>query len=343
MDTSKKINVFSYIRAISCIAIICLHTIFTAVGIYGQTVQENRLISYRVVMDNLMWAVPCFIMVTGALLLNKEKNISYKKIFTKYIGRILGAIFVFGLTFAFIDIVYSVEPMTMGMILGQLAEIITGNSWSHVWYLYCIIGLYLLLPFYKKIVNNSTKKEMIYLLAVYVVFLSIVPQLRNWNVNIGFYIHVSTIYPFYFFVGNYLWEYQSSIKIREKMLIFVSTIFIIFLSWIGWSRGIDKMRSFFVYSSMLIIVQSIGVFSLLSKINIKIDCLKTFLLKIDENSFGIYLIHMIYVRYVFKQMGINPFEKGGWLCVIGLIFVITILSWISVSLLKKIAIVNKIL
>lgn len=343
MDTSKKIYVFSYIRAISCIAIICLHTIFTAVGIYGKTVQENQLISYRVVMDNLMWAVPCFIMVTGALLLNREKYISYKKIFTKYIGRVLWAIFVFGLTFAFIDIVYSVEPMTMRMVWGQLAEIITGKSWSHVWYLYCIIGLYLLLPFYKKIVNNSTRKEMLYLLVMYVVFLSIVPQLRNWNVNIGFYIHVSTIYPFYFFLGNYLWEYQSSIKIREKLLIAISTIFISFLSWIGWIREIINMRSFFSYSSILIIVQSIGVFLLLSKINIKIDCLKTFLLKIDENSFGVYLIHMIYVRYAFKQMDINPFEKGGWLCVIGLIFVITTLSWISVFLLKKIPIFKKLL
>ena len=81
----KRIYQFSYIRAVSCIAIICLHTIFTAVGIYGSTVNSNSLISYRVVMDNLMWAVPCFLMVTGALLLNRKKEVSYHKLFTGYI------------------------------------------------------------------------------------------------------------------------------------------------------------------------------------------------------------------------------------------------------------------
>ena len=38
-------------------------------------------------------------------------------------------------------------------------------------------------------------------------------------------------------------------------------------------------------------------------------------------------VHMIFVRFVFKQMEINPFEKGGWLCILLLILVISVLSW----------------
>ena len=67
------------------------------------------------------------------------------------------------------------------------------------------------------------------------------------------------------------------------------------------------------------------------------------MIKIDENSFGIYLIHMIFVRFVFKQMGLNPFEHGGWLCILALVLSITTLSWLLVYILKKIPVLRGIL
>lgn len=99
----EKIENFSYIRAVACIGIITLHTVFTSLGLYGEWLKEGQEISYRVVINNLMWAVPCFFMVTGALLLDKDREISYKKLFSQYIARILGAIIVFGFVFAVAD------------------------------------------------------------------------------------------------------------------------------------------------------------------------------------------------------------------------------------------------
>lgn len=345
MEKKKnRIYQFSYIRAVSCIAIICLHTIFTAVGIYGSTVNSNSLISYRVVMDNLMWAVPCFLMVTGALLLNRKKEVSYHKLFTGYIGRILLAIFIFVFVFSVIDTFFGPENPSISVFLKQLSEVISGQSWSHMWHLYCLIGLYLLLPFYKKIANTSSGKEICYLLGIYVIFLSILPLLKSWNIEIGFYIHVSSIYPFYFFAGYYFWEYQKEKRKIGIFAVILSTIFISAVSWFSWAKTIDSLRILLGYSSILVIVQACGIFLLfLNFKGNKKTVLEKILSKIDENSFGIYLVHMIFVRFVFKQMEINPFEKGGWLCILLLILVISVLSWAVVYLLKKIPILKRIL
>lgn len=124
----------------------------------------------------------------------------------------------------------------------------------------------------------------------------------------------------------------------------LGTGFLSVASWIGWAKEVDSLRVLFGYSSFFIIVQAYGIFQLfLSGENKNPNFLGKLFLKIDENSFGIYLIHMIFVRFIFKQMGVNPFEKGGWFCIFILISVITILSGVAVWLLKKIPIFRRIL
>ena len=331
-------NNYTYIRAVACIAIICLHTVFSATGIYGGTVSTDySLLSYRVVTDNLMWAVPCFLMVTGALLLNRNKKITYEKLFKKYILRILLAIIVFVSAFSIIDTFFGSEPASLSVFLKQISEVWTGRTWSHMWYMYCLIGLYMLLPFYKKIVNGSCEKEIRYLMILYVIFLSVIPVIGNWGIETGFYINVSTIYPFYMFAGYYLAEYGDYGKKTGLLFTVLTTVAITLLSIISWITSRDTLAPLFGYNSAFVIMQSCAVFMLFMKLEIRSDSLLSkLLIKIDENGFGIYLVHMILVRYIFKQMQINPFYSGGWLCITAIILIVALLSWIIVFVLKKI-------
>ena len=67
--TKQHIYGFSYIRSLACIAIIILHTVYSAVLLFGSNIDAEKNIISMAVVDSMMWAVPCFIMVTGALLL----------------------------------------------------------------------------------------------------------------------------------------------------------------------------------------------------------------------------------------------------------------------------------
>ena len=68
-----------------------------------------------------------------------------------------------------------------------------------------------------------------------------------------------------------------------------------------------------------------------------------FVLEIDKCSFGIYLIHMIFVRGILKHTKLHPYGAGSPFVLIGLTLGIFLVSFILTWILKKIPGVKKIL
>ena len=190
------------------------------------------------------------------------------------------------------------ETFSFYIIVETLKQIVTNGSWSHMWYLYLLIGLYLLMPFYKKIAAASQKTDIVYLLVIYALFLSVIPLLRIWNINLGFYIHVSTIYPFYLFLGYAI--YKKILKVNAKAgIVFMigATTLLILLTVINLNFNEINLSSFWGYSSIIVIIQAAGIFILICGARNKgRGILRKVLSKIDKCSFGNYLVHMIYVR-----------------------------------------------
>lgn len=343
---SNKVYAFSRIRAVACIAIILLHTVYGAVTLFSEeTTQVQKAVS-NVVVNNMMWAVPSFLMVSGALLLDPAKEITIQKIFRKYILRVVIALLAFSLIFRILEIVVNREPIQAATLLSGFAEFFEGTSWSHLWYLYLMVGLYLLLPFYKKITAHSSDTELRYLLCVYAVFLSVLPVLKLWNVKTGFYICTSTIYPFYFFCGYAL--HRGVFRINRGIALafaVVGTAAVTGFTMLSVIGGVDGIGMLYNYSSIFVLLQSVGLFALLDRepAGEKLGMGKKLVLEVDSCSFGIYLIHMIFVRGVYKHTGIHPYGPGSVLILAGLVLGILLVSYVVTWVLKKIPGVRKIL
>lgn len=342
-EANIKNERYSYIRALACIAIIGIHTVYSSIGLFPDSVPGGSVWLYRMTLNNLMWAVPCFIMVTGALLLDQNKPLTYKKLFGKYIGRILLAIVFWGLIYILFEVTVEQKETSFKVLLSDLYEIFAGTSWSHMWYLYCLIGLYLLLPFYKKVAEASTVVDLRYLLIVYLIFLSLMPILKIWDINSGFYIHVSSIYPFWLFCGYGIKEGVLKKKVSMFWTLFIlGTFALVLLSYLRWMHSITSLETFFGYSSIFVVMQAVGILGILLYTNWKgISFLRRILLAIDANSFGIYLVHLMFIRGMLKRVGLNPFEYGGGWCMLGLVFVNLIISYIIVWIIKKIPLLRK--
>lgn len=333
-----KVWSFSYLRSIACIAIIALHTVYCALLMYGNSLTQTQYIATWAVNNCLMWAVPVFIMVTGALLLDAGKKLTYSKLFKKYIARVLGALIVFGVLFAVIDMFTGgAECSAMGFFSG-CCEVFAGTSWSHLWYLYLLIGLYLLMPFYKKAVELSSDFDMKYLLMVSLIFLSLKPILGVFGISCGFYIHVSTIYPFFLFCGYAVHKRILKISpIAAGLLAVVGTAAIVTLTVLRWSRKVEALDPFFEYSSIFVVMQATGIFALAdAAVTGKMKWVRFLMEKLDGCSFGVYLIHMIFVRLLFKHTAFNPYTQGGVFCFLAMVLGFLIVSWTAVWILKKI-------
>ncbi|MDO5764329.1 MAG: acyltransferase family protein, partial [Elusimicrobiales bacterium] len=101
-------------------------------------------------------AVPVFVMISGAVFLNPEKDISLKLIYRKYIWHLLTVLLAWA----------SVHFVVVDVWLGQTPS----ASWGSVyfmsvvtyWFLPMIMGLYALSPVFRAVVSQSNKKLLAY-------------------------------------------------------------------------------------------------------------------------------------------------------------------------------------
>ncbi len=332
----KKIRYLSRMKALACIAVVVLHTFFAADAMAQTSAQHALMMTVR----NLMtWSVPCFVMASGALLLAPERNIDLKKLFSKYILRMAAALVIFSFLFALFDQVLVKKTGGAGFVTDGLKAIFTGSGWKHMWYLYLMIAIYLLLPLYKLISKHAGKKEILYLIGVYGVFMSVLPLIEiATGKKLPFYICVNTVYPLYLFLGFAL--HNGMLRIRRLVaaggiLIFaIITAVLTVYSTYNEAPAVKELLS--NYSFPAIVIGSAGIYTLYESYEKKDHRIADMILgEIDRCSFGIYLIHMAVLKFIIVVMKWQPFTSGsGTFSVVLTTCVVFIVSFVITRLLK---------
>ncbi len=269
----KNVVYFSKIRVISCIAIVFLHMFYLAASGFEPTFVQQTV--SMIVRNCLLWAVPCFVMVSGALLLDPSREMTIGKIFGKYVRRILLALIIFTLIYAVFDRALSGEAFGLTFVKDWLLRLWTNGSWPHVWYLYMVLGLYLMLPLYRMVTAYrepasgylARKNDTIlrYAVMVFFLFLSVLPTIAYLTGRTsGFYLMSYTVYPFYFFMGYAL--HTGKVRIptpAAAVMLLAGTVCLIAATYYGITLQSDALRNFSgSYASVAVAVQSVGLFVL---------------------------------------------------------------------------------
>lgn len=343
-----KILYLSRLKALACIAVVVLHTFFAANSYAVTTGAQSCMLAVR---NAMMWAVPCFVMASGALLLDSRRSLTAKKLFGKYIPRMVLALVIFSALFSVFDGVLAAHSSFSDIYRDALDDILLGSGWAHMWYIYLMLAIYLMLPVYKLISSNAKASELKYLLAVYCIGLSLLPFIEQLSgKNMPFYICVYTVYPLYLFLGFVL--HTGIIKLPKNasgLMFLISLGIIVMLTVHSVSTASQspetssKLTAMLgVYSFPLYITASVGAYGYLRKTkNRHIPVLDTIAAELDKCSFGIYLIHMAVLKYIFAVMRFDPFEHGGTITVIGICIVALVISYLITRALKFIPFVNK--
>ncbi len=243
--------------------------------------------------------VPLFVMLTGALLLAPSKNEELGVFFKKRFARI-GLPFVFWAVAYFLWDIYIENQQVSTSFFVQ--GILTG-PYFQFWYLYMLMGLYLLTPLLRLMVAQASEKLFRYFMAIWFVGVSLVPLITtfsSYDVNPNLFALPG--YVGYFVLGAYL----INVRIRRKYLVTLLSIGIA-LTAIGTfqvSRTIGGGTSFYFqeYLSPTMILASISFFLLLNTFKAPIEQAhekpsrrRMIMAVISENTLGIYLFHMMII------------------------------------------------
>lgn len=335
------------LRAISCILIVLLHVI-------DGWLSPNNIIltkySARWFIDNFAIqlivrpSLPIFIMISGALLLNENNNYTFEKQ-KKYIIRMLLVLLTIGFAYCLIEEFITNGTNNILYSIGiSFLHLLENKSWGAMWYIYMLIGLYIITPIIKTFVNNIDQKTYTFILGCLFVLTTIIPTL-NYILGIeltDFYLK-DFIYVFYFIAGYYLYKVFPKIKFKYKNLLMYATGMI---GIIGYSLLLI-LKNFYYNPTganriVFVAMISICIFWLYSNHKVK-EVNSKLISIISKYSFGIYLIHIFWLNIIYKGIHIFPtvFNPG-----IGetIIWITTIvLSLISSYILYKLPGFKKIL
>ena len=140
-------------RVLATCAVVLMHILTGATDVTDASIVPEYRSLLLSVMDLVTWCVPTFLLISGYLFLNPERTLTYPVMIKKYCRRIALAILLFGVPYAASELVVAERTFRIMMIPEALKMTLTGHTWSHMWYLYLILFLYLITPLLKKVLR----------------------------------------------------------------------------------------------------------------------------------------------------------------------------------------------
>ena len=339
-EVSANINVnkrkmwIDYLRIISAFAVIMIHVVYLGrLTFWVGTDTTICLISF----NSLCFAVPIFVMITGYLQLNPEKEYNFKK----SLIRIISVLFIFGVFYAWMELVFIEHSISFSQIGKAIINMLQGNSWVHLWYLYMLIGLYLIIPFLRTWLKYASDREIKYFLILNFVFNSVLVRFAHYGISSAFYIQISTIFPFYLVLGYYLGNYQG--KISKKVIGIAWGVCLISIYLVASVFRI--IFDAYNYNNIITVAMVILIFltfKSLPEIHMS-GHIRAYINSCSRCSFGIYILHMVFVNALYKFLKVNPYKYYTIIFWIIISVVIFILSWITSWLLMKLPLFRKII
>ncbi len=287
----KRVYYYDRLRVLSAVAVVLIH-------ICGAELFRHGLGTYAWQMCNILdsfarFAVPVFIMISGALFLNPTKKVDIKSLYGKTLLRIV-------ISFLFWSIVYAVINYN-GNITDFVKNILLGHY--HMYFLFIIAALYAAVPVYRKICEDE--RLMRYFLILCLVFTFLIPaaaKLPHMSIASDMLdkakFNLVTGYSAYFVGGYYLSRMELS---KKKRLIIYSLGILAFFTTALFTRNASLQagvvcEEYYSYFSGNVLVQSVAVF-IFGKYHLNSEpkgkASKRLLEMLSKLTFGVYLSHVL--------------------------------------------------
>jgi len=332
------------IRICACIAVIVMHVTGNLGPLTLQFASKSWWVAGIITLST-RWCVPVFIMLSGALLLNPEKNESLTLFFKKRIRRVIPPLLVWSCVYYIWRFVWLDESIDLSFIFQTL---IKGKPYYHLFFLFLIFGLYLITPILKVYLKSASSADRKYFIFTTLLLAWIYSMFQYFIFSDRFLNSLNIITMFIPFIGYYVLGYHISIEPRKASIAHLSLLFIIcilinILSTVFFIKvfGSDQRFLFMgCYVSPTIMLMSFSVFTIL-RVNGAAFLLskplrfRSLCSKASRATLGVYLIHPMILDILGRYPGISGYLPVPWIGIPATIIVTTIISYLIVMIAQR--------
>jgi surface polysaccharide O-acyltransferase-like enzyme len=335
----QRINFLDYLRVFATFFIIMIHVCSQNWNRKDIDVNSFAWQTFNFYDCISRWSVPVFVMISGALFLNKDIIIS--QIYRKNILRLVISFLVWSAFYCF-----------LGNRTLSLKNILNGES--HMWFIFMIIGLYMSSPIIREIVKNKNVMKYFLLLAfIFTFFIPFVNQIIH-----DFFKKTGTIYIInkkiqtmsmnlvlgytgYFILGYYL--NLITLTKKKTAIIYLGGILglllTVALQIILVLKTQQRTSNYYGYLTFNVLLSACAVF-IWFKNSYFFSQSNAIIQKLSKYTFGVYLVH-IFILNLLKNFGLNTMSFNPILSVLLITILVYFLSVCVVAILHCIPVLRK--
>ncbi len=294
------------IRTVAIVLVILLHAAIEPVHLIDEMSPSGVSLWWTVNIYSSLArpCVPLFVMLTGALLLQPSKATEpLKEFFKKRMKRI-------ALPFLFWGIIYFIWRFFVNQEPFSYEQVVTGaltGPYNHFWFLYMLVGLYLITPILRVVVAYAEWKTIKYFLLVWFIGTAIIPLITlSGSFGVHDSVFVITGWVGYFVLGAYMQRIHLRPLILYMTLLLGTIGTIVGTYIITGTLGERQGQLFSDPCSICVITASVTLFLILSTLlsaqpKSQTPRISRVSHQISQNTLPIYLLHIIVLE---------TFQKG---------------------------------
>lgn len=339
---------YDLLRIVAAFSVVMLHS--AAQFWYTLDIQSTEWIIANSYDAVFRFGVPIFVMISGAMFLDKEYTLDIRRLYKHNIFRMVVLYVVWSCIYG----LYDCREFDLGTagIKVLLRELLYGRY--HLWFIPMIVGIYMLLPVLKSWIAHAEKKNIEYFLILFFIMKIGSETIRALVVTDEVHymldqiqIEMACSYVGYFVFGYYLAHIGIGDRLRKVVyaLVIPSILMNVVLgNMLAWRAGEpvgEIYDSFGIFT--FVILTALFVFTLDKGSKMNFGEKSTKIIKeISADTLGVYLIHMLLIEFL-ELYGIHSMMLPIAIGVPVLAVLIFVLSLAMAAGLRRIPVVGKFL
>ena len=327
-NTKTYLPWIDFLRILACFMVLISHSCDAFVGTFDNSSTFHQGVFWGSIVRA---CVPIFAMMSGILLFPVKTDLA--TFYKKRIGRIIVPLIFWSIVlpiafFVYLNFIKSspsalidMNNFTMQATITKIYTAIFNFNYdtTPLWYMYMLIGLYLIIPIIGSWLNQATKKDIQYFLAFWIVTL-LIPYIKmiaptlgyagnydqmeiwgvcNWN-EFGTFYYFSgflgyIVLAYYLVNYPFQWSITKTIAIALPLFIvgFLATFFGFLATQKYYPGNYANLEVIWYFCNINVAFMTIAVFLVVQKLKIPES---KWMERLSSATFGIYLAHFIIVQ-----------------------------------------------
>lgn len=342
----KRNSAIDLLKMISIFGVLVIH--ISSSGYSDFPIQSFNWYATAFWSALIRFAVPVFFMCSGALMLDPKKEITPKALYTKYLPRILIALFFWAAAYEayhLFQLYRAGGALPPGSIWASFKNLLLFRHHFHLYYLHIIILVYAFLPMTRILIRHASKEQLMYAIAIWFFLGIVLPFAANFypftllsKILARYSINTTYAAIGYGIMGYYLKKYPPRHAYRFGLLFLLGFCIVFCGTVLGSSLRGSLVTNFLEGMSPGVAFLAIGLFGVVTALFSNKPAGKP-VMKLSAASFCIYLVHDFF-NLIFRDLHVDISILPSALSIPMLAVINLLLSFLVYLVLSRIPVVK---